>query len=83
MNDELRNRINAIHTAILVRTVARAALVDELGVGAEVAIFRTIRRPARSRSLALSFGHEAALAGSAGEFIALNAIKIIVRRGGA
>ena len=72
---------NAIHAAILVRTMARAALVDELGVGAEVTIFRTIRRPARSRSLALSFGHEGALAGSAGEVVAPNAIKIIVRRG--
>jgi hypothetical protein len=70
---------NAIHAAILVRTMARAALVGELGVGAEVTIFRTIRRPARSRCLALGFGHEDALAGAAGVVIPLNAILIIVR----
>jgi hypothetical protein len=59
--------------------LAQAVPVDELRIGAEVMIFRTIRHPARSRRLALGSGCEDALAGSASVFVTLDAIRIIVR----
>src|SRR3954453_5046826 len=63
-----------------VRTT-RTALVKKLGIGAEVAIFCTKGRPARSRSLALRVGREDTLTRPAGEVVTLNAIRVILRRG--
>src|SRR5262245_6217345 len=83
------NSVTTVRAVRLARAIARVVLVDErgvgteLGIGVEAAVFGAIRRPARSRSLALSPGREDTLAGSAGEVVALNAIKIIVCRGGA
>jgi hypothetical protein len=64
--------------------MTRTALVDEdeLRVGAEAAILGAISRPARSRGLALRVGRVDTLARPAGEIITMNAVRIILRRGG-
>src|SRR5438876_6166155 len=62
------------------RTTMRATLVDELGVGAEIAIVCTKGGPARSCGLALRVGREDTLACPAGEVVTLNAIRVILRR---
>jgi len=59
----------------------RTALVHKLGIGAEVAIFCTKGRPARSRALALRVGREDTLTCPTGEVVTLNAIRVILRRG--
>ena len=59
----------------------RATLVDELGVGAEIAILCTRGRPTRGRGMALRVGREDTLACPAGEVVTLNAIRVILRRG--
>ena len=64
-----------------VRTTTRTALVHKLGIGAEVAIFCTKGRPARSRALALRAGREDTLTCPTGEVVTLNAIRVILRRG--
>jgi hypothetical protein len=64
----------------LVRTMARAALVDdELGVGVKVAVGFAMSCPSRSGCLALRVAGEAALACPAGEIITLDAIWIVLR----
>jgi hypothetical protein len=69
-----------VRRAILMRTMARAALVDnEQGVGVKVAVGFAMSCPSRSGCLALGVAQEAALACPAGKIISLDAIWIVLR----